>query len=229
MSPPPERSAGAAQGRLTHRPAPGAAATGRGRTGTYETAVGAGRPAVVHVPEVDGALRLVVLLHGAGGLPQRTIELLVPFAAEHRLLLVAPASRHATWDVVAGGFGPDVRTIDTLLGELSAEHPVDGLTIGGFSDGASYALTLGLGNGDVFDSVIAFSPGFQAAVVRHGRPRFYVSHGTRDEVLPIDACSRRLVPALERLGHDVTYEEFAGPHHVPPQVRRHAVDWLSGG
>ena len=233
VTPPSERSsgtAGVAQGRLTHRPSLGAAApTGRARTGTYEVPVGGGRPAVVHVPEVDATLRLVVLLHGAGGLPQRTIELLVPFAAQHRLLLVAPASRSATWDVIAGGFGPDVRTVDTLLGDLSAEHRVDGLTVGGFSDGASYALTLGLGNGDVFDSVVAFSPGFQAAAARHGRPRFYVSHGTRDEVLPIDACSRRLVPALEQLGYDVTYEEFDGPHHVPVHVRRSAVDWLTGG
>jgi phospholipase/carboxylesterase len=34
------------------------------------------------------------------------------------------------------------------------------VALGGFSDGASYALSLDLTNGDLFASLIAFSPGF---------------------------------------------------------------------
>jgi predicted esterase len=180
----------------------------------------------VHVPEVGGSLRLVVVLHGAGGEPRRTRELLLPYAEEHRLMLLAPASRDSTWDVIQGGFGPDVATIDALLRRTAAEFVVDGITVAGFSDGASYALTLGITNGDVFDSVVAFSPGFAAAQVHNGQPRFFVSHGTGDRVLPIDRCSRRLVPELERQGYDVRYEEFDGGHEVPTAVRRRAVDWL---
>jgi acetyl esterase/lipase len=84
--------------------------------------------------------------------------------------------------------------------------------------------SLGITNGDVFDSVIAFSPGFSAAEARTGRPRFFVSHGTQDPVLPIDQCSRRLVPALEEHGYDVTYREFTGGHEVPPHIMDSAVD-----
>jgi phospholipase/carboxylesterase len=58
-----------------------------------------------------------------------------------------------------------------------------------------------------------------------GRPRIFVSHGTRDAVLPIDVCSRRIVPQLEKAGYDVTYIEFDGPHTVPPRVARQALDW----
>jgi predicted esterase len=54
-----------------------------------------------------------------------------------------------------------------------------------------------------------------------------VAHGTRDAVLPIAACSRRLVPALERGGYDVTYREFDGPHTVPPDVAREALAWFA--
>jgi phospholipase/carboxylesterase len=89
------------------------------------------------------------------------------------------------------------------------------VALGGFSDGASYALSLGLTNGDLFTHLIAFSPGFMAPGGEVGRPRCYVAHGTRDAVLPIDRCSRRLVPVLERAGYAVRYHEFDGPHTVP--------------
>ncbi len=55
----------------------------------------------------------------------------------------------------------------------------------GFSDGASYALSIGLTNGDLFTHVVAFSPGFASPVTYTGKPPVFVSHGTHDEVLPI--------------------------------------------
>jgi phospholipase/carboxylesterase len=80
------------------------------------------------------------------------------------------------------------------------------LAIGGFSDGASYALSLGISNGDLFTHVLAFSPGFMAPAGRTGSPHIFVSHG----VLPIDRCSRKIVPDLERGGCNVLYWEFDG-------------------
>jgi predicted esterase len=121
--------------------------------------------------------------------------------------------------------GPDVHRIDRLLTGLLGAYPVRDLLIGGFSDGASYALSLGLANGDLFDGIIAFSPGFAAPPVTYGRPRVFVSHGTADRVLPIDRCSRRIVPRLTASGYDVTYHEFAGGHEVPDDVVRHALTW----
>ena len=100
------------------------------------------------------------------------------------------------------------------------------LAIGGFSDGASYALSLGLTNGDLFTHVLAFSPGFVSPAARRGAPRIYVSHGTFDTVLPIDACSRRIVPILHEAGYDVRYDEFDGPHTVPPTIAQTALDWM---
>jgi phospholipase/carboxylesterase len=100
------------------------------------------------------------------------------------------------------------------------------LIISGFSDGASYALSLGLGNGDLFSHVLAFSPGFMAPDAQHGKPPVFVSHGTGDRVLDIDRCSRALVPILEQAGYPVTYEEFDGGHEVPPAILRRALEWL---
>ncbi|MEU4620069.1 hypothetical protein AB0G04_08805 [Actinoplanes sp. NPDC023801] len=148
--------------------------------------------ALTYVPEpLDaGPYRLVVLLHGAGGSARQGLRLMLPVAQSRRLLLVAPQSAAATWDLVSSGLGPDVRRLDRVLTEVLAGYPVDSMSIGGFSDGASYALTLGVTNGDLFDSVLAFSPGFAAPIVTHGRPRVFISHGDADRVLPIDRCSR---------------------------------------
>jgi predicted esterase len=99
--------------------------------------------------------------------------------------------------------------------------------VGGYSDGASYALSLGLANGDLFSRVIAFSPGFLAPTGQTGSPRIFVSHGTRDGWLPINSCSRRIVPRLERAGYEVRYREFEGGHVVPPAIAREAASWFA--
>ena len=219
----------ATHGRLSARPtaAPGGAG---GRTGTVTvTDAAGGFLAEAYVPAGDGPYRLLLMLHGAGGSARQGLDLVRDAARRERLLLVAPQSAAPSWDVIHGGFGPDVRRIDRVLTELFAAYPVDGVAVGGFSDGASYAITLGMSNGDLFDAVLAFSPGFAAPLVTHGRARIFVAHGDGDRVLPIDRCSRRLVPRLRTLGHPVTYEEFAGGHDVPPQIREHAVAWLLSG
>ena len=179
-------------------------------------------------PVEAGPYRLMVLLHGAGSSARQGLELMLGVAQSRRLLLVAPESAGATWDVISSGFGPDVRRLDRVLSEVLSDYPVDRMSIGGFSDGASYALSLGLTNGDLFDSVLAFSPGFAAPMVTHGAPPVFISHGDDDRVLPIDRCSRRLVPRLRGSGYDVTYEEFHGGHEVPDDIVRRAAAWLPG-
>ena len=90
----------------------------------------------------------------------------------------------------------------------------------------TYALSLGLDNGSLFTHVIAFSPGFTANRRPQGRPRIFISHGKSDNVLPIDACSRRIVPQLEDAGYAVTYKEFDGPHTVPEPIAQDAFKWF---
>ncbi|PWR13234.1 phospholipase [Micromonospora acroterricola] len=215
-------------GRLTARAHPPVASTPAGLVPL--TDADGGPLAMVYAPEpaADGAAyRLVVLLHGAGGSARQGLDLLLPVADAYHLLLVAPKASASSWDLIAGGFGVDVRRIDRLLGTVFDGYPVRDVTFGGFSDGASYALSLGLANGDLVDAVLAFSPGFAAPPVTRGRPRIFVSHGVDDRVLPIDMCSRRFVPHLDSLGYDVTYEEFPGGHEIPALVRQSATAWLT--
>ncbi|MEU9510493.1 phospholipase [Micromonospora sp. NPDC048170] len=214
-------------GRLAARPTPPTALAAAGLASPTDQH---GAPlAMVYAPEpVDGPpYRLVLLLHGAGGSARQGLDLLLPVADAHRLLLVAPQAASSSWDLIVEGFGADVRRIDALLATAFAGYPVAGVAFGGFSDGASYALSLGLTNGDLVDAVLAFSPGFAAPQVTHGRPQVYVSHGADDPVLPVDVCSRRLVPRLRSLDYDVTYDEFPGGHEIPPDIRTNAATWLT--
>jgi phospholipase/carboxylesterase len=191
------------------------------------------RDGLLHVP-VAATRRpcpLVVLLHGAGASADAAMMLLADVTEEHGLVLLVPESRASSWDFLRGGYGPDVEYIDRALGHVFERCPIDPtrIVLAGFSDGASYALSLGIANGDLFTHLIAFAPGFAAPEAQVGQPRILVAHGTRDRVLPIDRCSRRLVPVLRADGHDLVYEEFDGGHSVPRDLARRAISWAVEG
>jgi predicted esterase len=186
---------------------------------------------MIYVPHgVDSTqlLPLAVMLHGGGG-TSITMESTVPLAEEFGVVLLVPDARARTWDAVVGSFGPDVAFIDGALAQTFGGCGIDPgrITLGGISDGATYALALGLVNGDVFTGIVAFSPGFLKQVSRYGKPRVFVSHGTRDTVLNIDIGSRAIVRQLLAEGYDVTYREFDGGHYVPDDIARDAFAWLS--
>ena len=217
----------AERGRLVVRPA---VAEGPAPTGLVPLGLEHGRDGLLYVPagyRPDRPAPLVVMLHGAGGNARDAVATFRPLAEEAGFLLLAPESRGRTWDVLLGGFGPDVDFIGRSLGRAAGRYAVDDgrVAVAGFSDGASYALSLGLGNGELFGHVLAFAPGFMAPEALRGTPRLILAHGTRDAVLPIDRCSRRLVPQLRRAGYDVTYREFDGPHTVPPAIAAEAIGW----
>ena len=206
------------------------------KPGVQRLEIGGRRDALLVVPDgIPGEgtggrpLPLLVALHGAGGAGRQMADLLGPVASSRDMALLAPDSRGRTWDLILGGYGPDLAFLDEALAATFAALPVapDAVSIGGFSDGASYALSIGVANGDLFGQVVAYSPGFLApAAAEVGRPRVFVSHGTNDAVLPIDRCSRRLVPMLRAAGYDVLYREFPDGHAVPPEVVTESFDWL---
>ncbi len=219
-------------GRLRARTGP--PRTQGGAPGMHPLGLSLGHDGVIYVPpsyQPDHPAPLAVMLHGAGGSARHGLDLLLPLADEANLILVAPGSQGPTWDVIVEDYGPDVHAIDQALSHAFSQYAVDParVAIGGFSDGASYALSLGLGNGDLFRYIIAFSPGFAVPPRQLGSPRIFMSHGTEDRVLPIDRCSRRLVRVFERTGYDVSYHEFEGPHVVPQEMMREAVRWWLDG
>jgi phospholipase/carboxylesterase len=216
-------------GRLRARPQDGAKPPAA--TGLQPLGLETGRDGVVYVPsgyEPSRGAQLVVMLHGAGGDARGGLDPLLRLADQSGLLLLSPASRDRTWDVLTGGFGADIAFMDRALDRIFSRYNIDRrhVAIGGFSDGASYALSVGLTNGDLFTHVIAFSPGFASPGEQQGHPDLFISHGIADEVLPISLTSRSIVPVLRRQGHRVRYVEFEGGHLVPPEISAEAVNWF---
>lgn len=170
---------------------------------------------------------LILMLHGARGRTEG-FDNFSRTAAEFGIAVLVPDSRGGTWDLVLGGFGPDVAFVDRALEHAFARVAVDPrrFAIAGFSDGGSYALSLGLANGDLFTHVMPFSPGFMAPPGRQGRPPVWISHGTQDPVLPVDASRRRIVPQLKQWGYKVLYREFVGGHELTPDLAREAFRWF---
>ena len=192
------------------------------------------RDGLLYLPasyQPDRPAPFALMLHGAGGNAGHGLALMRSLADTAGLVLLAVDSRGPTWDVLLGEYGPDVLFIAEALAYTFERCAIDPsrVAIGGFSDGASYALSLGIGNGELFTHVIAFSPGFMTPPRQEGVPRIYVSHGTGDEVLPIQPCSRRIVPQLQRAGYDVRYHEFDGPHMIPAEVASEALEWFMRG
>lgn len=177
----------------------------------------------------DRPAGVLVMLHGADGKPDHVLDLVRELATGANVIVIAPKSERKSWDMVGGKLGPDVARIDRAIAAVFAAYAIDPerLAIGGFSDGASYALTLGLANGKLFRTILAFSPGFQAAPRRQGKPRVFVAHGTKDKILPIERTSRRIVPALERRGFEVEFLEFEGGHTMPTAMLRRAFALLA--
>jgi phospholipase/carboxylesterase len=210
--------------------------TPRGKVTPGEKPLGldldSGRDGLLVVPagyRPDRPAPLAVMLHGAGGAARR-VSSLFAVADELGVIVLAPESRGRTWDGIRGGYGPDIDFLNQALAYTFDRCAVDRqrLAIGGFSDGASYGLSVGLASGDLFTHILACSPGFVIPGPTRGRPRIFVSHGTADQVLPIESTSRRIVPALEKAGYAVTYREFDGPHAVPPAIAREAFTWFTG-
>jgi predicted esterase len=218
------------EGHLYSRPSNGAKSAVK--TGLHSLPIEKNRQALIYVPKgyrAENPSACALMLHGAGGNAEHGIGLLRHLADETGIIVAAPKSQKTTWDVIGGNYGVDVGFIDRLLEYIFEHYAIEPtrLAIGGFSDGASYALSLGIINGQLFSHIIAFSPGFMTPTRQSGEPRIYISHGTEDRVLPIDRCSRRLVPELKRGGYEVLYREFDGPHTIPPDISRESVQWLT--
>jgi predicted esterase len=104
----------------------------------------------------------------------------------------------------------------------------------GYSDGASYALSVGLSNPGLFSALIAWAAGFvvvdpEGFDAAAAKPRVYLEYGSHDELFPFEQVALPMRRRLERAGCDVTFSVDEGGRHWPSgSFQREALDWYFG-
>jgi phospholipase/carboxylesterase len=208
--------------------APGEVVFGASRLGLSDD----GRDGTLYVPKSYKAgtpMPLLMMLHGFGGVAHG-VRYTFPLAEEFGVIVVAPESRDLTWGQSSPGFDPDGRYLGAAsryVGELIDIDP-ERVAIGGHSDGANYALAMGLAYGDAFNHLMIFSAGMMTPFRKRGKPQIFIAHGVNDDRMPIDRTSRKFVPQLKTEGYDVTYREYDGGHGISMPVVREAFKWFVG-
>lgn len=191
-----------------------------------------------------GPKPLLVLLHGAGMSGRRFLEGMRGEADRCGCLLLSVQSGGSTWDTVglvgrAGEgrvavdqlYGSDVGRIERALAAALKASDVDrrSTILAGFSDGASYALSLGMANPGVFRGVVAIAPGFHlepAAI--NPKQRLFIAHSPEDRILPFARTRDATVAPLKRAGFDLRFRPFSGGHRADPKVMAEGVDFVLG-
>ena len=179
---------------------------------------------------------LIVLLHGAGGQAPLVLDRYVPVADRRGAILLALQSSDVTWRIQPSKngeveFGPDLHNLDMALAELFAKTSIDPqrIVVIGFSDGASYALSIGLANPQLFRCIVALSPGYLAIPARVDRSqRIFVTHGRSDEILPFSNVIGNIVPDLEKAGLHPRVRWFNGGHTVDDAAWKEGLDFALG-
>ncbi len=192
-----------------------------------------GRDGVLFVPKSykEGTpMPLVMMLHGFGGWgdSQRAMFAL---AEELGFIVIAPESRDLTWGKEIPGFDADVRYLGAAYRRATSILDIDGehVALGGQSDGAGYALTMGLAYGDVWNHlVILAGGGLIEPLRRKGKPRIFIAQGLKDTTMLPDASGRKNAAQLKKEEYDVTYREHEGGHRTPPGITREAMLWFLG-
>lgn len=196
-----------------------------------------GRPFGLYVPSNYTPTRqwpMTVLLHGNGSSGEEMAFQFQSYANTAGVVVLAPNSAQVTWDLILNlNFGNDLIFIDNLLKWAFVRVNVDPnrLSISGFDDGATYALWLGLKNGDLFTRIAAFTPCSSVPDVRTGLPALFISHSTDDTVAPIAVCTRPAVPILQADGYTVQYVEYTSGqgngHFITPDVITQGMTFLA--
>jgi len=203
--------------------------------------------AIAYIPASAPAhAPLLVLLHGAGRANAVMVQHFEAEADMRGLVLLAPVSRGVTWDAVSiaeeppsqdsplanrlshrFGSSADARRVEAAIAALEKQVAVDPkrVVLSGFSDGATFALAMGMSRDYPFAAVIAWSPGIAIRTEdpAHGR-RVFISHGRADPILKFQTTCSEIVPLVQSEGATVTFLPFDGGHDAPVWLKDTFLD-----
>lgn len=184
--------------------------------------------AEVRTPEISNKnyLPVVVFLHGAGHVDGGAMDVLCREVSSKKFILLAPSAYRDSWDILRGGWGEDVAALNEQLNWLREHYMIDDNRISmlGFSDGASYALSLCVRN-PVISCAAALSPGFYLGNAQSSS--LFISHAQNDNILSFSGVQRLRTQLLEE-GANVTFMMHDAGHSCPERVVTVALTFCLG-
>lgn len=124
--------------------------------------------------------------------------------------------------------------IATFIDELVANYPIDGndVTLIGFSQGSILSYAVALTYPQKVQRVVAMSGYLNTEMADEkyatndfSRLKIFASHGTVDQVIPVD-WARNSIPKIKALGIEIEYKEYPVGHGVAPQNFLDLKNWL---
>ncbi len=121
-----------------------------------------------------------------------------------------------------------------FIDELTVTYPIDKQKIAlvGFSQGAILSYAVALSYPEKIQKIVAMSGYLNPEIMTDGYQKnnfdtlkIFVSHGTVDQVIPID-WARKTPSVMEALGINITYKEYPIGHGVAPQNFYDFKNWL---
>jgi phospholipase/carboxylesterase len=179
----------------------------------------------MYVPERYDPARawpLVIALHGGSGIGDDFLWTWVTEARSRGFMVMAPTSLGSTWSMM--GDDIDAPALQHLFNYVCEHWNVDRtrVLLTGLSDGATYALLVGLQPDMPFTALAPVSGvlhpfNFENGNMERARgKRIYLVHGALDWMFPI-ATARFAYQELERAGADIVFREIADLSHTYPR------------
>jgi len=180
---------------------------------------------------------IVVLLHGYGSRADDLIGLAgmidsgVPTAYIFPAAPIDLGSGRRGWNLPDGkGFDASRGQVLELLAYLHETYPQADVVVGGFSQGATLAISLLAEHLTQVKGYLFFSPGWYLSHEPRGGddlPAVFLSHGEKDSILPFTG-SEALRAHLGEAGYVVTWFPFAGGHTIPAAAITATNAFLAG-
>jgi predicted esterase len=208
-------------------------------TGFVQIEQGPARAILLTPDEIDPDARypLVTVFHGAGRQDEMLVKACRDEPERRQALFLVPRSVEPTWDLIAGNGEADLEFLEHAWDLIYRRYPVDAgrQVLLGYSDGASYALSMALSNPGFFDAAIAWAAGFvvvdRSAIGSPARkPRLYLEYGTHDPLFSFEEIALPMRDNLRRGGYEVEFSVDQGGRHWPSgSFQREALDWYFEG
>ncbi|MCH4822967.1 alpha/beta fold hydrolase [Gramella lutea] len=125
-------------------------------------------------------------------------------------------------------------TLKNFIDEVIQNYPVDpdNVNLLGFSQGSILSYAVALSYPEKVKNVVALSGYINQGILKDGYEKndfsnldFYCSHGSVDQVIPVD-WARKTKPFMDELGIKNSYSEFPVGHGVAPQNFFEFKEWL---